>query len=344
MRQIARTEYFSRHVRHFLPYVTLPKVANLVRNVLELRLRSLRPRSTPPYVKIEPTPLCQLACPGCPHGKSDFKRQIVHDKHLTLEEFRRIVDPLAGNLLGLSLSLRGEPLLARHLVPLIRYAHERNIAVSFPTNLSLEMGSEELEALVASGLDAMFVALDGASPETYGRYRVGGRFDVVVDNVRKLAETKRRLRRGRPRLVWKFVVFDHNAHEMSQARATYRGLGFDAFELVDNRESAEVQEARAAHNSRLTSRRRGCYWAWHTMVVRTDGEVLPCCMPHAPFALGSVRERDVLAVWRGDRYLTPTAVAGVLTSSHVSALPTQRSEETRLNSSHEIPSRMPSSA
>jgi len=302
MKQVRRLEYFLRHARHFLPYVTPRKAANLARNLLELQLRRAEPRSVPPYLKVEPTPLCQLACPGCPHGASDFKKQIVHDKHLAPEEFRALLDPLADRVLGVSLSLRGEPLLARHLVALIRIAHERRVAVSFPTNFSVPFEEDELDDLVTSGLDAMFVSLDGATPETYGRYRVGGEFDLVCGNVRRIAAAKKRLRRRRPRLIWKFVVFDHNAHEVPRVKREYRSLGFDAYELVWNRLGPTARNADRRYKAGVRRAKQGCFWAWHTMIVRTDGEVLPCCKPHTPFALGNTREEGIEEIWRGERY------------------------------------------
>jgi MoaA/NifB/PqqE/SkfB family radical SAM enzyme len=82
-------------------------------------------------------------------------------------------------VLGVSLSLRGEPLLGKDLPAIIEHAHSRNIAVSFPTNLSVKLGGEKLERLVRSGVDAIYVSVDGACEETYRRYRVGG--DAIAD-------------------------------------------------------------------------------------------------------------------------------------------------------------------
>ncbi len=61
MKHLARLEYFVRHLAHVLPYVTAQKLVNMGLNAFELRFKVARPRSTPPYLKVEPTPLCHLS-------------------------------------------------------------------------------------------------------------------------------------------------------------------------------------------------------------------------------------------------------------------------------------------
>lgn len=55
MMQVKRVEYLLRHLHHLVPYVTTVKLCNLLLNVIELQLNVCRPRSLPPYIKVEPT-------------------------------------------------------------------------------------------------------------------------------------------------------------------------------------------------------------------------------------------------------------------------------------------------
>jgi MoaA/NifB/PqqE/SkfB family radical SAM enzyme len=230
--QVFRLSYIKKHLKTVLPYITVRKVANAILNLLETELKVVSPRSLPPYVKIESTPVCQLSCGGCNHRHPDFKRRFNASTHLTLEDFKRIIDPIASTTLGVNLSYRGEPMINRDLPKIIAYAHQRGIATSYPTNLSMPLNTRTAEEYVLSGLDTLYISLDGASKETYDLYRVGGIFDNVLANTRLLADTKRRLKAKRPHLVWKMVIFDHNRHEIPVQRSKYRELGFDDFELV----------------------------------------------------------------------------------------------------------------
>jgi MoaA/NifB/PqqE/SkfB family radical SAM enzyme len=304
MKQLARLEYLARHLLTFMPYLTAAKIGNLILNAVELRLAVVRPRSLPPYLKIEPTPLCQMACSGCAHGDRDKKRALFHNRQqLRLEDFKKILEPLKHTTLGISLSLRGEPLLGKELLSIVEYAHACGIAVSFPSNLSVKLSDEKLTRLVTSGLDALYVSLDGASAGTYSQYRIGGDFQRVVDNVRAIADVKLRLRQARPRLVWKFVVFEHNRHEIPLVEKRYRDMGFDSYELVQDYTSAEAKLTAKQHNSRLVTGRKPCYWAWHTSVIRADGAVAPCCLgQHKDFGLGVASTQNFAEIWRGAAY------------------------------------------
>jgi MoaA/NifB/PqqE/SkfB family radical SAM enzyme len=303
MKQVARAEYMFRHMMTLAPYITPAKVYNFLLNTAELKLNVARPRSLPPYLKVETTPLCHMACPGCAHGELEDKRALSRGKvQLSLEEFKAIIDPIVRTAIGVSLSFRGEPLLGRDLIPIIEYAHSRNVAVSFPSNLSVRLSDENVTRLVRSGVDTIYVSLDGASEHTYGQYRVGGDFHRVLSNVDAIAQAKARLRRSRPRLVWKFVIFEHNRHEIPAVQKQYRHLGFDSFEFVDDENNAAANDARHRHNAGLVANRKGCWWAWHTTTVRADGVVSPCCKSNKDFGLGDVRIQSLRDIWRGAHY------------------------------------------
>jgi MoaA/NifB/PqqE/SkfB family radical SAM enzyme len=300
MKQLSRAEFALRHLMTVGPYLTVAKLLNLVLNVAELKLKITRPRSLPPYLKVETTPLCQMACPGCAHGEVEGKRALSRGGvQLGLEEFKAIIDPVCRTVIGVSLSFRGEPLLGRDLIPIIEHAHSKNIAVSFPSNFSVKLSDEKIGRLVRSGVDTIYVSLDGASEETYRQYRLGGSFDQVLRNVEAVARVKAELGLSRPRLVWKFVVFEHNRHEVASVATLYRRLKFDAFEFVEDEGDPAKNPARRRNNAELVSKRKGCWWAWHTATVRADGIVAPCCKSNRDFGLGDARIEPLREIWRG---------------------------------------------
>jgi MoaA/NifB/PqqE/SkfB family radical SAM enzyme len=225
---------------------------------------------------------------------------------LKLENFKKIVDPLSKTLVGVSLSLTGEPLLNKEIVSLIAYLHEENIGVSFPTNFSLKLSDDQIESLVRSGLDSIMISLDGASAETYSKYRVGGDFDLVLRNVKSLAEAKKQLRSRRPIIIWKFIIFDHNRHETERVKSQFKALGFDAYEFMVDLRSVVHADQYQREKQDLVKSRRPCYWLWNTTIIRWNGAVDPCCnvssFLQAPFNLGNALEKDIRDIWRGKEY------------------------------------------
>ncbi len=114
-----RAVYLQRHAALALPYLTPHKVANLILNEIELRVARTRPHSVPPYIKVEATPLCHLSCGACHHSSKAY--MLDNKMHLTVERITRIIDPIVRELVGVSLSYSGEPLLNRELSQIVRY-------------------------------------------------------------------------------------------------------------------------------------------------------------------------------------------------------------------------------
>ena len=299
--QIDRLDYYRRHARTTLSHLTWRKAANLALNLFELRVKTPTPRSLPLYLKLEPTPLCHMGCLGCGHRDPLFKKQFDPSMKMGLEEFKRIIDPLADALIGITFSLRGEPLLNRNLPSLVKYAHAKNIGTSFPTNLSIPMDKRFAEEIVSSGLDAMFVSLDGATEESYSKYRIGGDFDLVLKNVRLLSQAKRDLESRSPRLIWKFVIFDYNRVEIPVARRKHKELGFDEMEFVEDYHGVPAKERELEVNRRLVEKKSACFFPWNTMTVTFDGEVKPCCFRSQEFALGNANAGPK-EIWRSEAY------------------------------------------
>jgi MoaA/NifB/PqqE/SkfB family radical SAM enzyme len=87
----------------------------------------------------------------------------------------------------------------------------------------------DADALVSSGLDHLAAAIDGGSSATYGIYRRGGDFDLVIDNLRAIVRARRAQSSLKPWLVWKFLAFEHNVHEIEATAALAREIGVDQF-------------------------------------------------------------------------------------------------------------------
>lgn len=284
-----------------MPYITARKLLNLALNQFDLKLKRRSPWSLPPFIKIEPTAQCQLRCAGCWHRDIEFKRQFTPADSLTLDSFRHILEPIARTTVGISISFRGEPLLNRGLPALIGYAHEKGIATTFPTNLSMPITPEYAEQLIASGLDTIYVSLDGASEESYRQYRIGGDFNRVLANVRLLADTRLRMGARRPRLIWKMVIFEQNRNEIPIQEQKYKEYGFDGYERVIDWQSRSYAALKDARNRSMIEKKSGCYWLWNAAVITFNGEVRPCCT-HESFGLGNAVQQDFGELWRAPAY------------------------------------------
>lgn len=85
----------------------------------------------------------------------------------------------------------------------------------------------DAEALVACGLDRLVAGIDGATAATYNRFRRGGDFGLAIENLRALVRAREAQSSRKPWLVWQFLAFEHNVHEIAAASSLARQIGID---------------------------------------------------------------------------------------------------------------------
>ncbi|MDB5073371.1 MAG: radical protein [Candidatus Eremiobacteraeota bacterium] len=163
--------------------------------------------ATPRFVQIEPVGECNLRCQMCP-----VRYREVTNAYMAWDEFRGIVDQLPA-LAELHLQGLGEPLLHPRFFDMVEYAVARGVAVSVNTNLTL-LTPAKAERAATCGLEAIYVSVDGATPETYERIRVDARFDRLERNMRRLLETLAR-HGSATRVQVTAVAMRENLHELA---------------------------------------------------------------------------------------------------------------------------------
>lgn len=234
---------------------------------------------------------------GCAQSKTTFKKNIPKNAFLSLNDFCRILEPLVTTTVGVSLSRYGEPMLNKDLISMIEFAHSKNIGVDFPTNFSLKFSDEYLERLVKSGLDKIIISLDGANRETYEQYRVGGNFDIVKSNVQRLSAIKEKLHKKIPTIEWKFIVFEHNKHEIEYAKRNFKRWGFNSLSFVSDIKSKAHRKAK----TKQFKKGKSCFWVYNTIIIDWDGNIRPCCSAGG-WDIGNALQTNIKLIWNNEKY------------------------------------------
>lgn len=209
------------------------KILNLLLARHQFRARSTSLLSRPFGLVVDASNVCQLACPGCVHSDRSEALQVFDWPKGTLSEIRlaallKRYSPYAIEMLFYNY---GEPLLNLNTPRLIRMAKSCLMATSISTTLSVRRFDPE--AYVESGLDLMNLSIDGATQPVYERFRRTGDLELVLGNLRKLVDARRRLGKHYPILAWNFLAFEHNVHEIPLAARLARKLGVDVFRVVE---------------------------------------------------------------------------------------------------------------
>lgn len=174
----------------------------------------------PKKIRIDICNLCQLNCVKCCVRLSE-KQIKKHEGfgYVPFETFKNFVDKHSF-IEEIELSRYGEIFLNPDIDKIIEYAHQKGIALTAYTGVNLNKLSEETaENLVKYQFKGMVVSIDGATPETYAIYRRGGDFNTVINNIKKIQKYKEKYNSEYPEIVWKFIVFGHNEHEIDDVKA-----------------------------------------------------------------------------------------------------------------------------
>ena len=272
----------------------------------------------PSKISIESGNLCNLRCPLCPTGQQD---KSAKKGFISFDIFKKIVDEMGQYLTVIRLYNWGEPMLNKDFLRMVHYAKERGINIKISTNLSMRMEDDQIEALVKAGLEKIYISCNGASSETYLKYHVGGDFDLVMDNMKRLVQKKREIPGCHTKLVWLFHVFKHNEHEIAAAKELAKKIGVkikiskmrpdmgkEVFETTQR--ALERDRAWMPDNPEFTvvstkqKKRIGCMLPWTETMINWDGSVLPCCAVYSEkYAFGNILENSFKEIWNNAMYV-----------------------------------------
>jgi len=171
----------------------------------------------PTYLKVENTSACNLRCASCPRGQI---RRIRRKASLSLGDVERIAAEMRNcGVERLSYLNFGEPFLSRTIrreLEIIRAIHPA-VSIDVSTNaMAIDCDDKREAALL---IDDMQVSLDGISQEMAEKYQRGIDFDRVLRNVTELVAYRDARGCRRPRIVWKYLLFNWTERRKHLLRA-----------------------------------------------------------------------------------------------------------------------------
>src|ERR1700747_1432646 len=133
---------------------------------------------------VETTAKCNLYCPMCPR---ETHKQPKED--MTDEIFERLVSEARGSAEHMMLIGLGEPFMDRKIFDRIEFCERHGIATLLFTNGTF-LDENTSARILDSPLAHITLSFDGASKETFERYRKGARFEKVRDDFVRFARMK----------------------------------------------------------------------------------------------------------------------------------------------------------
>jgi radical SAM protein with 4Fe4S-binding SPASM domain len=266
----------------------------------------------PVNCSIEPTTRCNLKCPECPTGNDSLRRE---KGDMILSDFQQLTGQIAPHTLYLSLYLQGEPFLNKELPKMISCASGAGIYTSLSTNGHF-ISRGVAEEIVRAGLRKIIFSVDGATQESYEKYRKNGQLTKVLEGIKTLNEVKKHFRKKYPLVVIQFIVFRSNEHELDDIRKMAANLKVDKLEIKTAQhyalESTNHMLTSKEKHSRykisdgkliLKSKPAPCSRIWTTSVITWNKLLVPCCYDKdANYTMGNLNEQNLKSLWNSDKF------------------------------------------
>ena len=246
----------------------------------------------PKKIRLEASSYCQLRCPSCPTTTGHI-HPAIGSGFLKISDFKDLVDKNKF-LTHVELSNYGEIFLNPDFMEILKYSYEKGIKLTANNGVNLnDVKDEVLEGLVKYQFRSLFCSIDGASQETYVKYRVRGDFEKVINNIKKINAFKAKYNSQYPKLYWNFIIFGHNEHEIEKAKELAGELNMEfnhklswdsdfspikTPEVVKKQTGIEVT-SREEYLQRYNEdyKQSICSQLWKAPMVNWDGKLLGCC-------------------------------------------------------------------
>ena len=267
-----------RHLPFLARHINPRRAANLALLLGEMMSGRDGVRSHPFYLRIEVSPYCSLRCPGCMMGDMDLTESSPEHRRSGMMDYQTFVasvEPLVPWLLKVNLYDEGEPLLNKRIYDMVRYLSHHDVGSCISSNFSLPLSDDTLHELVHCGLEHLVVSLDGATQETYSRYRKGGKLSLVVENVRRLQRLLDASPSSKLKIELQFLDFGDNSAEQEDVRALAESLGVWRFTAIEGC-SREGWVGVHFPGTAAERREKGCYHLWAATTVNSAGEMGTC--------------------------------------------------------------------
>ena len=270
----------------FLDNTSPRQLANLAVAGAQFALKHETMRAWPVLLKVDISPACNLHCTFCVHasasppGDEPLGNEVFRNRMMSVQDFSGIVDQARGRTMAASLYYMGDPLVHPQLEEICGVCRAAGLNAHISSNFSFRLSDQRIRGLLSCGLTHLTVCVDGMRQDVYELTRVGGRIQLVLDNLDRLLRIRRQLGQRYPKVEVQFIKFQHNLGELEQTAAWCRDRGVDQFTAYwgslhnyADRAPDRVQVFRPKRKKALPR----CTWPHFSLQVKYNGDVIPCC-------------------------------------------------------------------
>lgn len=270
----------------------------------------------PRYFIIEPTAVCNRACPFCTILVTNRKGMMVY------EDFAKLMDECAEHdVFGVSLYQLGEPFLWRaerggykmSIADMVNYA-KLNGGFKI-VNLSTNGDVSNLSSILGSELSDLIISIDGTTPSVYDANRPStrkndvGAFDRTLSRVHAFLEEKSKSGESRPYVRLQCINKENTADQILDFIRYWINVPGVDDAFIKNLDSmsawlGDSVVGKSESDIKMDKvRAMPCQHLWSIGSMTADGSLNACChdaLTELTTAGANIREMSFVDWWNGE--------------------------------------------
>lgn len=289
----------------------------LIKKVIKQEIEGL-PRS----ICIEISSVCPLDCPFCiiKELKTYKKRR---KSHMNYKEYKSIINQISSFCTYIELS-GGEPLTNKDIFKMLKYSNKKQIPVLMATNCIL-LDEKACKKLLDNPPFELLVSFESPDKDTYEMIRKNAKYDVFMENIKRLIKEKKKRKQYYPRITLQMVLTKKNEYQQKYYKHVVKELGADyarikpigvwaegSEEYHKNMEKEYVIDKKDNPISRnnlvdgkilYRTRKPGECTTYRMCMIGSGGEIIPCYYVIAQdYSPGNVHDEEFLKIWEKPVY------------------------------------------
>ena len=212
-------------------------------------VRMHRPITQLNKIYIEPTVDCNLDCITCFRNDWDQPIGRMNDETFAIIlEGLKSLDPIPSVYFGGI----GEPLFHSKTIRWVEAVKKLGVKVELITN-GTTLTERKSRELIDSGLDVLWVSIDGASPETYSDVRLGSEYPKIVRNLKRLHKMRKPSHYPKPDIGIAFVAMKRNIKDLPKVIKLGKSVKARYYSVSNLQPATEEMQSEQLYNQTLNN-------------------------------------------------------------------------------------------
>ncbi len=250
----------------------------------------------PPCVQIEPTSKCNFRCIMCYQSDKSFSsKQSGFMGDLNLENFKKVIDEIEGNVESVTFASRGEPTLNKNLSSFLKYCENKFLALKINTNVST-LNEKLINNLLSSSLQTIVFSIDSADKETYEKIRVKSKYERLLKSLELFYNIKNK-NYPNSKIITRIsgvkINTDQNINNMISQYEKY----------ADMISFTNMIPWQSSYDNPVNEVKEPCTELWRRVFVWQDGKLNPCDYDYkSKLSKYNIGDISIKELWNSNYY------------------------------------------